>query len=107
MPCDQIRYVSADLGQLNFDVLDAALTSSGWIKTAYNEQDFEYTKGGTRVIYDNGNTKVTTSRYSIEDETLTVKRQYSKQVVKRSAKRYGFNVKQTGENTLRLSKRGL
>lgn len=100
MPCDTISTMGIDLGKVDPELLFKALQ-------ALNLSPVKYEQMG-RITWDNGyydlQTKQATIRTSamqgegsVESVTASIKRAYSAEVVKATAKKYGWQLKQTAE----------
>lgn len=95
MPCDTIQTVGVDLGKVDPGLLTLALTELG-----LNPQ-----KNGNRITFYGGSYDTTTKTATLsssrmagtnaEELTAKIKRAYSAEVVKATAKRYGWQIKET------------
>lgn len=88
MPCNQVIKIGIEIKNLNRDILESALQRDGW--NVYKRGDVIYaTKEGRTIQIHPGRAVVDQG-----DEYLVKRMQlaFSKEVVRRAAKQYGFNV---------------
>jgi hypothetical protein len=95
MPCYTVRQVSVEMGKVDIELLKAALLSMGVGEISQRGNDLFWYRGS----YTNG--KLTVS----DTDTITrVKKSYTAENVKASAKRYGWKIKQTAAYEYELIK---
>ncbi len=103
MPCDTIRTTSVDLssiGKIDVELLARGLNALGLGATVQTDG----TIAGRNVSYSGGRLEL--SGYSAGRVTLDqVKQAYSAEVVKRTANRYGWTLKQTAAFKYEVVKR--
>lgn len=113
MPCDQNRLVSIDLDVASIDIFKLGLEADGYtVGDSYGE--LYITKDGQFIGSYNANTKklryqesrYTESELSEETRANMLKRAYARGAIESQAKKYGWNVKQTGERQFQGIKRG-
>ena len=91
MPCDTVNVMTVDLGNVDRTELDAAMD------TLYAGMPYSLTARGQLNIQGRV--------FDSEAEIISkVKRQITKQVVTKQAKRFGWSVKENENGTLRLIK---
>ena len=102
MPCDQIRQTSVDLsalGKIDLGLLAAAFRDLGLGGEV---------QMGKVISLDRGSYDAVTGKlqvYGIAPSMDTIKRAYSAQVVKVTAKRFGWQIKQVGQFEYQAIKR--
>lgn len=89
MPCDTIQRVQVDIGKLDPDHANAAITALGLQGT---------------VTYANGRLTVRGGA-NVADITQQVKQAYSAEVVKSQAKRFGWGLKEIAPYKYEVTKR--
>ena len=100
MPCDSITTSAVELGKVNADLLTAALNALGF--NARQQGLAVFFNGGT---YHSNTGELTLSGGNAEKRTAEIKRAYSAQVVTTTAKKFGWQVKQTGQFQYEVTKR--
>lgn len=109
MPCDSIttQTVSEALKNGMPSLVADALKSAGWIITAQDNESFSARKGAVRMTWGKGvGLKVTAANAEIANTLIgEIVRGYSKSAVSWAASRAGWTAKNTGTNTVTLSKR--
>ena len=95
MPCNSIRTTQIDLSKANVDVLASALTALGFEVTHDASAIHASNKNGSSVVWQKG--VGTTVRASRSDVGLADKiaPAYSGAALKKAAKKYGWNWKQS------------
>lgn len=91
MPCYQQRTMSIDLGKLDPVLLGEAMDDLG-----YNKYFYTYDAAAGRISLEGS-----AADLSIDE----IKRAYSAQVVKQTAKRFGWKITQTKANQFKVVKR--
>lgn len=95
MPCDQVRMMDVQFGEQ---------TDHGLFAEALKEMGFNVSVSGNQVTFTRGYQTgyMRDGRLSIPQEmqgqVSTMKREYSKQVVKSAAKRFGWALQQDKQN---------
>lgn len=89
MPCDTIQTATVDLGKLDPVLLDLAMADLGLTG---------------RYVYDRAIGKITMRGYGQPTEAQ-IKQAYSAQVVKQTAKKFGWQIKETGRFQYAVTKR--
>jgi hypothetical protein len=106
MPCDSISTAEIDAGKFSGPHLLAALTALGL--NPRHEAYKTYTFAGGTFRSDTGKFTFTggyvNDRYAAE-KTAQIKRAYSAEVLKSQAKRFGWQLKQTGPQKYVIQKR--
>ena len=105
MPCDQIRLCQVEFQCARSDLLAAALRGLGWMVHSVNAQSLSATtKSGQRFSIDfkSGRATAPTGAEKIVDEA---KRAYTFKLLEASGKRFNWNVKKTGANSVVISRR--
>jgi hypothetical protein len=109
MPCNSIQTssVNLELKVENKSFLLAALKSLDYSAAEIGETVTFATRQGVRGVFANGKLTVT-GRYGAAEQfdTNPIKVAYSHQVLKASAKRFGWTLKKTSENKYVMSKSG-
>src|SRR5206468_1312352 len=95
--CDTIRSTQVNLGKVSAEILAAALNALG----------LNAVRTGNHVTFSNGYYNGTLTLYGqdVEKRTQAIKQGYSAEVVKSQAKKYGWQVKTTGQNKFEIQKR--
>lgn len=96
MPCDQVLLNSVDLGKMNGELLKRALEALGAYGSAHR-----FTLQGVSCRISDGKLIVPEGSEHLAD---TLKRVYSAEVVKYTARRNGWAIKQTGEFAYEVTK---
>lgn len=104
MPCDSLKTVQVSFGpQTNHDRIADALQMMG-LNPVRNGQYIRFNQG----TYDTkSNTLSLTMSSGQEERTSDIKRAYSASVVKAQAKRFGWQVKETGRFQYEVTKRSI
>lgn len=100
MPCDRIQRTDVDLGKVDPTLLAAAL----------NALHLNAVHQGERIYFRNGsyqNGTLTLQGVNVDERTATIKQAYSGQVVRSTAKKYGWQVKEVAQNKFQVVKRTL
>lgn len=100
MPCDSIRETQIDLGKINPEILTAALNRLG-LNARIQNGIIRFT-GGT--FYEG---RLTSTSLNAEEQAKEIRRAYSGEVIRTQARKYGWQVKETGKNQLEVIKRSL
>lgn len=106
MPCDTIQRskVSFKLNATDTGLLKTALTSLGY-SVGQTHKGLSFSKYGANGTFVNGEFKATINGREEDFDVNEVKRAYSKEVVKATSKRFGWNLKETGENQYEVVRR--
>jgi hypothetical protein len=109
MPCDSIQTssVNLELKADNKTFLLAALKSLDYSAAEIGETVTFATRQGVRGVFANGKLTVT-GRYGAAEnfDTNPIKVAYSHQVVKATAKKFGWTIRKTGDNKYSVQKSG-
>lgn len=101
MPCDTINRVGLAMPNVDPTILAAALKAAGYTATIAGKMVSFY-KGAVSGTYQNGKIDMRASRMggaaSIDDATNEIRRAYSAEVVRMSARRFGASVTQDPNN---------
>lgn len=104
MPCDSVRQTSVDLsavGKIDLTLLTAAFNALG-LRAALSADKSTITLAGGRYDAKTGQLVINSySRVTVED----VKKAYGAEVVKATAKRFGWTLKQTAPFEYVVNKR--
>ena len=95
MPCNSIRTTQIDLSKANADVLASALTALGFSVTGVTDALTARNQSGSSVVWQKGvGTTVNASRsdFGLADKIAPA---YSGAALKKAAKKYGWNWKQS------------
>lgn len=103
VPCDSIITTSVDIGKVDLPLLDKAAKALGWAVLGVG--NYVNAEGRTVTVRDGklivrsvaGQSDVSASRN-------TLMQAYSRQVVGAAARKFGWSVKQTGQNTATLGR---
>jgi hypothetical protein len=105
MPCDSVILNRVDLKLVDKELLLAALKAMG---IAYSEASgvirFSY-QGAAYELRDGVLTGRNVSQQKVGQTADAIRRSYSKQAIKKAANRFGWNVQETDETELVLSRR--
>ena len=108
MPCWTVTESAVDLDGANATLLQRALQSLGYSNLKLHTQGFSMDRFSDRssVVMRGGRVTVGSGNQGANLAALAseVKRQYSTNVVLAAAQRYGFRVRQRGENSFALQK---
>ena len=102
MPCDQIQYqrINFETAQGHLDELAQALADCGYQVSRYGET-LSFRKVGQSGQYANGKFTVPEGQTFDVD---AVKRKFSKHCIKKACKRFGWTMKETGEDQYEVQK---
>lgn len=99
MPCDTMQVSGVDLGKVDPPLLIQALQAMGQVPSQQGEW-IRFNQG----TYNTRTKECNVRRYGAEQFTAQVKRAYSAEVVKSTAKRFGWQLKQVGEYKYQVTK---
>lgn len=97
MPCDTIRQVTVELKVADKQILLLGLLASGFTTRALSEDRLTFSKGLATGVIDLKAGRITIQEGN-EKVINEIKRSYSSEVIRQSAKRFGWNLNQTEEN---------
>lgn len=106
MPCDTIRTTQIDMGKLDAPTLTTALNRMGLGAT--NHQGLVSFSGGTYNVA-TGQLDARSNRRGFNADSLknNIRKAYSGEVIRSQAKRFGWQVKELGNNKFEVVKRSL
>ena len=92
MPCDQVRIQTLQWQGADIDILAAALEAEGWtVAVSSSRASLTARKGSSSVLYD-GTQLTIQEGYGTKVDENTIRRAYSTQVVRTTAKKFGWKV---------------
>jgi len=100
MPCDTLRTTTVDLGKVDPTILTDALNRMG-LNAQLSPNGYIRFDGGS---YHRITGELTLSGSNTAARTSEIKQGYSAQVVRSQAKRFGWQVKETGKNQFQVIK---
>lgn len=106
MPCDMILTQSIDFKNAvgHIDVLLEALRERGYQAERCGES-IRFSKGGLSGVYSDGEFKTQRSYGASELDVDSIKQTFSKHVIRKAAKVYGWTVVEKGNNKYEIRKR--
>ncbi len=104
MPCDTITTQSINLAKADVSILADALEAERWIITGKTKTTITAYRGNTGLVWRQGQ-GLELSGYDNAAEIVGVTKAYSKGAVSWASQRAGWQVKQTGANTLAVTRR--
>lgn len=102
MPCDTIITVKLEIKNAQMDIMKATLENRGYTITYQNENTLNF-RGNTS--WDSGSFNKTTGVITSRTNMDWLRQAYTQEFVQQKVMRYGWQVKQTGENKFQILKR--
>jgi len=109
MPCFSIQKNQVDFQNVDYDTLIDGLNAAGH-SIIGQEKAAKYVRFVTKdtnatITWTDGKLESSQNADSLNASALKLKQEYSRQVVKATAKRFGWLVKTTGENQFEIQRR--
>jgi hypothetical protein len=105
MPCNTITTQSVALAKAMPSIVAHALKTQGWFIREEMETKITASSNFQSIVWTAGKGLTLTGYGDTKSQIKNIIKEYSKQAVTWAAKRAGWNVKQTGQNTLTVSQR--
>lgn len=102
MPCYTVKRMSIEFQQQNHELLRKAIEELGWVITGSSVNTVDFYVNGSYVSIGGGKIRLDQGMEHVID---TLKREYTKQAVKKATSRYGWASKQTAENQFTVTRR--
>lgn len=104
MPCNTVSETLVDLGKTDPDLIHASLKEMG-LSPNRNGNIIYFSGGYFEVDTEKQNHRITWRVSNAEERTTELKRQYSAEVVKSQAKRFGWQLTQKSRFEFEVTKR--
>jgi len=102
MPCDTVTRVELNIENADMDIMKKVLEEKGYSVTQHGENTLTFRDSDFNNGTFNRRTGTMSTRY---DNMGWFKASYTTELVKRKVSKYGWGVKQTGENKFEVLKR--
>lgn len=102
LPCDTIITVKLEIKNAQIDIMKTTLENKGYTITHQDENTL-YFRGST--VWDSGNFNKTTGVVTSRTNMDWLRQAYTQEFIQQKVRRYGWQVKQTGENKFEILKR--